>query len=181
MILSSMAYPNLVHLCLTVPEILDGENWKIVYEMTASGRTEVASDVKFCPFNVSCDFVVLFRFIKLNVDFSRGILMWWQCFNHKCMGSTIHCSYIFNARAQRSWRRRLWHRPRTPSSSSSPSWRLQRWDTIRVRITKFGAEVMLDERCSRTKFDVTGYFRSPASGHFVNHFSNFSVQYLRNG
>ena len=28
---------------------------------------------------------------------------------------------VLNARAQRSWRRRLWHRPRTPSSSPSPS------------------------------------------------------------
>ena len=95
------------------------------------------------------------------------------------------CLFIFifhfiNARAQLSWRRRLWHRPRTPSSPSpSPSCRLQRWDTIRARITKFGPEVELDERCSDTKFDVTGYFRSPASGHFVNYFfSNFSVNYL---
>ena len=88
---------------------------------------------------------------------------------------------VFNARAQRSWRRRLWHRPRTPSPSSPSSWRHLRLDTIRARITKFGSAVELDERCSRTKFDVTGYFRSPASGHFVNYFSNFSVQYLRNG
>ena len=83
-----------------------------------------------------------------------------------------------NARAQRSWRRRLWYRPRTPSSS--PSWRLQRWDTIRARITKFGPEVELDERCSHTKLDVIGYFRSPASRRCVNYFSNLSVQ-LRNG
>ena len=81
--------------------------------------------------------------------------------------------FIFNARAQRSWRRRLWHRPRTPSSSPS-SWRLQqvqRWDTIKVRITKFGSEVELDEICFHTKFDVTGYFCSPAIGHYVNYFS----------
>ena len=85
-----------------------------------------------------------------------------------------HCSCVdllFNARAQRSWRRRLWHRPRTPSST--PSWRLQRWDTIRARITKFGPEVELDERCSHTKFDVTGYFRSLYSGHFVHYFLIF--------
>ena len=89
---------------------------------------------------------------------------------------------VFNARAQRSWRRRSWHRPRTPSPSSSPSssWRHLRLDTIRARITKFGPEVELDEICSHTKFDVTGYFRSPASGHLESHFSNFSVQYLRN-
>ena len=85
---------------------------------------------------------------------------------------------LFNARAQRSWRRRLWHRPRTPSS---PSWRRERLDTIRARITKFGPEVEHDERCSHTKFDVTGYFLSPASRHFVKYFSYFSVQYLRNG
>ena len=75
-------------------------------------------------------------------------------------------------------------------------------DTIRARITKFGPEVELDERYSHAKFDVigskfgpevqlyeryshikfdvTGYFRSPASRHFVNYFSNFSVQYLGN-
>ena len=86
---------------------------------------------------------------------------------------------IFNARAQRSWRRRLWHRPRTPSSS--PSWRPLRLDTIWARITKFGSEGELDERCSHAKFDVTGYFRSPASGHLINIFSIFSSQYLRNG
>ena len=89
--------------------------------------------------------------------------------------------HIFNARAQRSCQRRLWDRPRTPSSSPLSSWRLQRWDTIRARITKFGTEVELDERYSHTKFDVTGYFRSPASGHFVTYLSNFTVQYLRNG
>ena len=83
---------------------------------------------------------------------------------------------FFNARTQRSWRRRLWDRLRTP-----PSRRRERLDTIRARITKFGPEVELNERCSDTKFDVTGYFRSPASGHFVNYFSNFWVQYLRNG
>ena len=88
---------------------------------------------------------------------------------------------LFNARAQRSWRRRLWHRPRTPSLLPSSSWRLQRWETKRARITKFGSEVKFDERCSHTKFDVTGYFRSPASGRFVNYFSNFTVHYLLNG
>ena len=77
---------------------------------------------------------------------------------------------VFNARAQRSWRRRSWHRPRTPSPSSPSSWRHLRLDTIRARITKFGPEVELDERCSHTKFDVTGYFRSPASGHLINIF-----------
>ena len=35
-------------------------------------------------------------------------------------------------------------------------------------------------RCSHAKFDVTGYFRSPASGHLINIFSIFSAQYLRN-
>ena len=49
-----------------------------------------------------------------------------------------------------------------------------RLDTIRARITKFGSEVELDERCSQTKVDVTSYFRSPASRHFVSYFSNFS-------
>ena len=57
--------------------------------------------------------------------------------------------------------------------------RRERLDTIRARITKFGPEVVLEERCSHTKFDVTVYFRSPGSGHFVNYLSNFSVQYLR--
>ena len=78
---------------------------------------------------------------------------------------------VVNARAQRSWQRRLWHRPRTPSPSS---WRLQHGDTIRARITIFGPEVKLDERSPDTKFDVTGYFRSLASGRFVNYFSNGS-------
>ena len=81
---------------------------------------------------------------------------------------TIQSPLIFNARSQRSWRRHLWDRPRTRSSPSS--WRLQRWDTIRARITKFGPKVELDERCSHTTFDLSGYFRSPASGHFVSYF-----------
>ena len=88
---------------------------------------------------------------------------------------------VFNARTQRSWRRRSWHRPRAPSSPSPSSRRRERLDTIRARITKFGPDVELDERSSHAKFDVSGYFRSPASGHFVNYFSIFSVQYLRNG
>ena len=77
-----------------------------------------------------------------------------------------HLGVLFNARAQWSWRRRLWDRPRTPSSS----WRRVRLHTIRARITEFGPEVELEERCSGTKFDVTGYFRSPTSRHFVNLF-----------
>ena len=36
-----------MHLCPAVPEILDREIWKIVYKTAASGRTEVANDVKF--------------------------------------------------------------------------------------------------------------------------------------
>ena len=42
---------------------------------------------------------------------------------------------------------------------------------VRVRITTFGSEVGLYERCSDTKLDVTGYFCSPASRHFINYFS----------
>ena len=38
---------NLVHSCSAVPEILDREILEIVYKMAASGRMEVASDVKF--------------------------------------------------------------------------------------------------------------------------------------
>ena len=92
----------------------------------------------------------------------------------------VAMSNNFGLPIQRSWRRRLWDRPHTSSSSPS-SWRNLRLDTIRARITKFRKEVELDERCPHTKFYVTGYFYSPASRHFVNYFSKFSVQYLRNG
>lgn len=39
----------------------------------------------------------------------------------------------------------------------------------------------LEERCSSTKSDVTGYLRSHASHHFAKSFLIFSAQYLRNG
>ena len=48
--MSFIACLNLVHLCLAVPEILDREIRKVVYKMAASGRTEVANDVKFGGF-----------------------------------------------------------------------------------------------------------------------------------
>ena len=103
--------------------------------------------------------------------------------NIMVVAHSVRLNNVFNARAQRSWRRRLWHRPRTPSSSSSPpssspssspsSRRRERLDTIRARITKLGLVVELDEWCSHTKFDVTGYFSSPASGHFCKLFFKF--------
>ena len=84
--------------------------------------------------------------------------------------SAVSTRIFFNARVQRSWRRRLWDSPRTPSPSS---WRHLRLDIIRATITEFGSEVQLNERCLDTIFDVTGYFRSPASGHLINMFFNF--------
>ena len=57
---------------------------------------------------------------------------------------------------------------------------LDRFRVIQLHHFVTHKKVKLDERCYDTKFDVSGYFRSPASGHFVNYFSNFSVQYLRN-
>ena len=42
--LSAINCLNFVHLCSAVP---DREILEIVYKMAASGRTEVASDVKF--------------------------------------------------------------------------------------------------------------------------------------
>ena len=81
----------------------------------------------------------------------------------------IYTIWVFNSRAQRSWRRRLWERPRTPS----PSWHREGLKTVWATITKFGSDVELDERWSHTKFDVTGYFCSPASSHFVNYFFKF--------
>ena len=68
--LSTIGCSNLVHICLAVPEILNREVRKIVFKMAASGRTEVASDVKF---GVGASFVELYLWSKSGDRSSNGL------------------------------------------------------------------------------------------------------------
>ena len=73
--------------------------------MSASGRTKVASDVKF---GMEASFIELYLWSKFGYS---------ALIRFENMGLR-YTRKVFNARAQRSWRRRLWDSMRTPSPSS---------------------------------------------------------------
>ena len=92
---------NFVYLRWTVSEILDREIWKIVYKITASGRTEVASDVKF---GVGASFNELHLWPKFGDPSSNGL-------------QTLTVS----RRRRRRRRRRRWRSTRPMPETPSPT------------------------------------------------------------